>query len=124
MRIQFTDEQRAEIYRLQIECGLTREKIAEQYCCSVRAIGKQLWLHRESLKKRGKLVTYMRDKATQKKQPRQPSYSAVRSVDVEHLRVGASTNIGIRIAEQGLTAGIFGDPPRGRSALDQMGAVS
>lgn len=42
--------------------------------------------------------------------------------DVGTLMRAAFISIADRIAEQGLTAGILGDPPKGRSALDRQRA--
>lgn len=122
MRRLYNDKDRAEIYRLKTECGMTCPQLAERYGVSAKSIANQLRVHRESLRKRGEQVAYCMAGpigrraggvvAAPKKYKRPEQLGAKSS---------ASTNVNIRIAEQGITAGVFGDPPAGRSALDARG---
>lgn len=56
-------------------------------------------------------------KPVEMKIPPPAEHGGYRAVDLDGLRERAE--LMLRIAERGLTGGVFGDPPPGRSALDE-----
>lgn len=117
--MKWTMQDRAELLRRQIEDGAKIADLAKQHGATYEAIRTQLSIYRKYLRDTGQNPALVR---TSRRGPALHVHKEPARIHVDESRcVGASININIRMREQGLTAGFFGDPPPGRSALDTRG---